>query len=148
MLDGASATPPLPLGRFFGFTERLSVADGCALSCCGHRLGMDPVAHRSLLWIARDALKEDLPPNWKLCQTPDKDPFYFNFATAESSWEHPCDDEFKQLFASEKLKLQERGSTGGSAPRCDAIDALADNEQLESCLRRAIQLDLCVISPA
>ena len=105
---------------------------------------MDPQAHRSLLWIAREALKEDLPPDWKLCQTPEKDPFYFNFATAESSWEHPCDDQFKQLFATEKLKLERRESTGGSTPRCDAIDALTSSELLEGCLRRAMQLDLCV----
>eukprot|EP01044_Picomonas_judraskeda_P015261 COSAG03_NODE_2530_length_2668_cov_70.023745_3_plen_148_part_00 len=107
---------------------------------------MELEAHRSLLWIAREALKEDLPPHWSLCQTPAKDPFYFNFATAESSWEHPCDGRFKQLFAHEKLKLQERRGGGGRTPRCDAIDALAGIEVLEGCLRRAIQLDLCVIS--
>lgn len=135
----------LPRGQFFRFLERCSVADSSALAAVT-RLGMDPAAHRSLLWIAREALKEDLPPNWKLCQTPEKDPFYFNFVTAESSWEHPCDDAFKQLFASEKRKLQESGSTGGGTPRCDAIDALAESEQLEGCLRRAIQLDLCVTS--
>jgi hypothetical protein len=107
---------------------------------------MEPDAHNALLWIAREALKADLPPDWKLCQTPDKDPFYFNFAQGDSSWEHPCDDIYKQLFANEKLKLTERGggSGGGGTPRCDAVDALAGAEQLEGCLRRAMQLDLCV----
>jgi len=111
------------------------------------RLGMEPTAHHSLLWIAREALKADLPPDWKLCQTPDKDPFYFNFSTAESSWEHPCDVVFKKMFSNEKRKLAKKlpgDSKEGSTPRCDGEDALAGAEQLEGCLRRAMQLDLCV----
>ena len=66
---------------------------------------MEPDAHNALLWIAREALKADLPPDWKLCQTPDKDPFYFNFASGQSSWEHPCDDIYKQLFANESVAI-------------------------------------------
>ena len=106
---------------------------------------MDSEKHHSLLWIAREALKADLPSDWKLCQTPDQDPFYFNFSTAESSWEHPCDTIFKQMFRDEKRKLSDRqagDSKEGSTPRCDGEDALAGAEQLEGCLRRAMQLDL------
>ena len=105
------------------------------------RLGMDATAprHQPLLYIAREALKAALPPDWKLCQTPEKDPFYFNFATGDSSWEHPCDTIFKQMFQEEQRKLDASGTgpaggpSGAGTPRCDAVDALAGAEQLEGC---------------
>ena len=102
---------------------------------------MDATApqHQPLLYIAREALKAALPPDWKLCQTPEKDPFYFNFATGDSSWEHPCDTIFKQMFQEEQRKLEAAGTgsaggpSGAGTPRCDAVDALAGAEQLEGC---------------
>ena len=102
---------------------------------------MDATAprHQPLLYIAREALKAALPPDWKLCQTPEKDPFYFNFATGDSSWEHPCDTIFKQMFQEEQRKLDASGAgpaggpSGAGTPRCDAVDALAGAEQLEGC---------------
>jgi hypothetical protein len=55
-------------------------------------LGMDPVEDHDLLYIAREGLKAPLPDNWKPCKTADTEEiYYFNFATGESTWDHPCD---------------------------------------------------------
>jgi hypothetical protein len=66
-------------------------------------LGMELPEDSSLLWIAREGLKEPLPPEWKPCKTLDTGNIYFfNFATGQSSWEHPCDGKFIDLFQKEK----------------------------------------------
>lgn len=55
-------------------------------------LGMDPVEDHDLLYVAREGLKAPLPDNWKPCKTADTDEiYYFNFASGESTWDHPCD---------------------------------------------------------
>ncbi|KAJ3325030.1 hypothetical protein HDV06_005619 [Boothiomyces sp. JEL0866] len=61
-------------------------------------LGMNPKTEKHLLWIARESLKAKLPPDWKPCQTDDGNIYYFNFKTGESSWDHPCDEYYKQLY--------------------------------------------------
>jgi hypothetical protein len=75
---------------------------------------------RDLLWIGRDALKAPIPAGWKLYQRKDGsgDPFYFNRKTGESLWDHPLDQHFKALFASEKRKKIEGGSPA-RPPRVD-----------------------------
>ena len=55
-------------------------------------LGINIADEPDLLWVARQGLKTPLPENWKPCQAPDGSLYYFNFATGESSWEHPADD--------------------------------------------------------
>jgi hypothetical protein len=68
-------------------------------------LGMDPERDVDLLWIARESLKAPLPLNWKPCQTDDGNIYYFNFATGESLWEHPCDEKYKEMYQREKTKV-------------------------------------------
>lgn len=51
-----------------------------------------------LLYIAREGLKAPLPDAWKPCKTKDDEIYYFNFETAESVWEHPCDRLYQQKF--------------------------------------------------
>eukprot|EP00775_Hariotina_reticulata_P011023 gene11023-11177_t len=58
-------------------------------------LGMDLENEKELLWIAREGLKAPLPADWKPCQAPSQQIYYFNFATGESIWDHPCDDHFR-----------------------------------------------------
>jgi hypothetical protein len=71
-------------------------------------LGMDLENDRDLFWIAREGLMALLPSNWKPCKTKDtEDVYYFNFATGESSWDHPCDGCYKRLYEQEKMKKQE-----------------------------------------
>lgn len=77
-----------------------------------------------LFWIAREGLKAPLPENWKPCKTTDEEVspteprcgaitvpsadmcgcsqiYYFNFATGESVWDHPCDEYYRTLYADE-----------------------------------------------
>jgi len=37
-------------------------------------------------------------------ETPTGDVYYFNFETGESLWDHPCDAQYKALYAKEKEK--------------------------------------------
>ena len=60
-------------------------------------LGMDIELEKDLFWIAREGLKAPLPENWKPCKTGDKEIYYFNFATGESVWNHPCDEYYRKV---------------------------------------------------
>ena len=79
-------------------------------------LGMHSPEDDDLRWIAREALKAPLPEHWKPCKTNDGEIYYFNFATGESVWDHPCDDYYKKLYEEEKGKK----ARGGSAKRRDS----------------------------
>ncbi|CAM9911032.1 unnamed protein product, partial [Phaeothamnion confervicola] len=66
-------------------------------------LGMDLEKDTDLFWIAREGLKAPLPENWKPCKTVDTDEiYYFNFATGESTWDHPCDEYYRKLYEKEE----------------------------------------------
>ncbi|NXG69832.1 CE164 protein, partial [Baryphthengus martii] len=69
-------------------------------------IGIDPEKEPELLWLAREGVIAPLPPNWKPCQDTAGDIYYFNFATRQSSWDHPCDECYKQLVIQEREKLQ------------------------------------------
>ena len=56
------------------------------------------------MYIAREGLKAPLPEPWKPCQNKNNEIFYFNLKTQESSWDHPCDKYYKNLFKKEKEK--------------------------------------------
>ena len=60
-------------------------------------LGMDIELERDLFWIAREGLKAPLPENWKPCKTGEEEIYYFNFATGESVWDHPCDEYYRKV---------------------------------------------------
>ena len=72
-------------------------------------LGMDLQSDADLFWIAKEGLKAPLPENWKPCKTTDTDEiYYFNFATGESTWDHPCDEYYRTLYEkSKKTKLEQ-----------------------------------------
>ncbi len=38
-----------------------------------------------------------MPENWKPCKTPDGEIYYFNFASGESVWDHPCDEYYRKV---------------------------------------------------
>ena len=60
--------------------------------------GMDEEKDKELFWIAREGLKAPLPKDWKPCKTTDTEEiYYFNFATGESTWDHPCDEYYRKL---------------------------------------------------
>ena len=80
-------------------------------------LGMDLEKEKDLMWIAREGLKAPLPDNWKPCKAPDTgDIYYFNFQTGESVWDHPCDEYYKNLYATEKANLEKRACASASDP--------------------------------
>mmetsp|Transcript_131828 Transcript_131828/g.328721 ORF Transcript_131828/g.328721 Transcript_131828/m.328721 type:complete len:136 (+) Transcript_131828:205-612(+) len=71
-------------------------------------LGMDLPEDNEFLWIAREGLMAPLPKPWKPCQTEDNDIFYFNFVTGESTWDHPCDARYRQMYNGKKKEKKER----------------------------------------
>lgn len=48
--------------------------------------------------ILIEGIKARLPRNWKPCQSPSGDIFYFNTITKTSTWEHPLDKHYRQLI--------------------------------------------------
>ena len=78
-------------------------------------LGVKPHETRDFLWIAKEGLRASLPENWKPCRTGDGQVYYFNFATGESDWDHPCDAVFRAKVVEEREKRQSaKGPRGGS----------------------------------
>ena len=75
-------------------------------------LGMDLEKDKDLFYIAKEGLKAPLPENWKPCKTTDTDEiYYFNFASGESTWDHPCDEHYRSLYEKQKQrKLKEATS--------------------------------------
>ena len=42
-------------------------------------------------------------------QDPHGDIYYFNFATGESIWDHPCDEFYRKMVQEERDKLKSKG---------------------------------------
>ncbi|XP_041354698.1 centrosomal protein of 164 kDa-like isoform X2 [Gigantopelta aegis] len=82
-------------------------------------LGIDPMAEPHLMWIAREGFNAPLPENWKPCQDPSEDIYYFNFATGESTWDHPCDEFYKNMVSEERRKLA-LGQNKSATPKKEA----------------------------
>ncbi|NXH78481.1 CE164 protein, partial [Hydrobates tethys] len=73
-------------------------------------IGIDPEKEPELIWLAREGIVAPLPPEWKPCQDITGDIYYFNFANGQSTWDHPCDDHYRELVVQEREKLLARGS--------------------------------------
>ncbi|XP_028400328.1 centrosomal protein of 164 kDa-like [Dendronephthya gigantea] len=74
-------------------------------------IDIDPEKEKELLWIAKEGIVAPLPPDWKPCQDPNGEIYYFNFATGESIWDHPCDEYYRRLVAEERKKNESSGGT-------------------------------------
>lgn len=61
-----------------------------------------------LLWIARQGLKTPLPKPWRPCEASSGEIFFYNPLTGASQWDHPCDEELRQVYLKEKAKQKER----------------------------------------
>jgi len=86
-------------------------------------LGIDPEKEQHLLWIARKGVSAPLPPPWKACTQGGEEVFYFNFESGESIWDHPCDEEFRELVETERSKpASERHSSGATADTAKAAE--------------------------
>ncbi|KFP44574.1 Centrosomal protein of 164 kDa, partial [Chlamydotis macqueenii] len=75
-------------------------------------IGIDPETELELMWLAEEAIMAPLLAEWKPCKdTATGDIYYFNFATGQSTWDHPCDDPYRQLVVREREKLLALGSS-------------------------------------
>lgn len=55
------------------------------------------------MWIARQGVKAPLPRGWKAIHDLEQNElYYFNFDTGESIWDHPCDNDFKELVIEQR----------------------------------------------
>lgn len=91
-------------------------------------LGIDPDTEPHLMWIAWEGVAAPVPPPWKACHNTEaeneEEIFYFNFETAESVWDHPCDEKYRQLVD----KARSEGLTGppSQRPAADGGGAAAE----------------------
>ncbi|XP_077086504.1 uncharacterized protein cep164 isoform X7 [Siphateles boraxobius] len=69
-------------------------------------IGIDPLREPELLWLAREGMVAPLPDEWKPCQDITGEVYYFNFSTGQSTWDHPCDEQYRQLVAQERERTQ------------------------------------------
>ncbi|XP_048368655.1 centrosomal protein of 164 kDa isoform X2 [Sphaerodactylus townsendi] len=72
-------------------------------------IGIDPDREPELVWLAREGIVAPLPAEWKPCQDITGDIYYFNFANGQSTWDHPCDEHYRQLVILEREKLLGQG---------------------------------------
>ncbi|XP_075046113.1 centrosomal protein of 164 kDa [Mixophyes fleayi] len=72
-------------------------------------IGIDPETEPELMWLAREGIVALLPPDWKPCQDVTGEIYYFNFATGQSTWDHPIDEDYKERVLEERAKLQAPG---------------------------------------
>ena len=104
-------------------------------------LGMDTDTEQELFWIAREGLKAPLPKHWKPCRAPEggKDGgeiYYFNFNTGESTWEHPCDEYYRNVYAEEKTKKEQAKKDGGKSSSA-AAKTSASSQQAPAAAKQA-----------
>ena len=83
-------------------------------------LGMDVEADRDYLWIAEEALLAELPPEWEHHADKNKNPYYYNSRTGESSWENPLDQPYRELFQ----RLKREGA------KVNSVEAVTARRQL------------------
>ena len=59
-----------------------------------------------LLWIAREGVVAPVPAPLKAFTENGDDVFYFNFEAGESIWDHPSDENYRQLLQVQVMQLQ------------------------------------------
>ncbi|XP_015257389.1 PREDICTED: centrosomal protein of 164 kDa [Cyprinodon variegatus] len=82
-------------------------------------IGIDPENEPELLWLAREGVSAPLPPEWKPCQDTTGEIYYFNFSTGQSTWEHPCDEHYRQLVIQERKNARLKGGAGMGGAKKD-----------------------------
>lgn len=96
------------------------------------RLGIDPVMEADFLWIARESLVAPLPEGWyHVTATETGAPYYYNETTGESRWDHPCDDQFRQIFRELKQKNMYQQSTSRRYDHYSASHVESDSSAIQ-----------------
>ncbi|KAM9453606.1 uncharacterized protein cep164 isoform 1-T1 [Salvelinus alpinus] len=88
-------------------------------------IGIDPNREPELLWLAREGIVAPLPPEWKPCQDVTGDVYYFNFSSGQSTWDHPCDEQYRSLVNQER----ERAGTQPHGPPTTAAKKEKKNKK-------------------
>ncbi|XP_030650630.1 centrosomal protein of 164 kDa isoform X1 [Nomascus leucogenys] len=73
-------------------------------------IGIDPIKEPELMWLAREGIMAPLPGEWRPCQDITGDIYYFNFTNGQSTWDHPCDEHYRNLVIQERAKLSTSGA--------------------------------------
>ena len=84
------------------FEEEISLLKQRAIEAHAKYLGMDLIVDKEFLWIAHQSLLAPLPPDWEQFESPDGEFYYFHKPSNESSWIHPRDDHYREMFKKEK----------------------------------------------
>jgi len=113
-------------------------------------LGMDPETDKAYFWIAEKALTADLPADWEQAISEDGAPYHFNTITNETTWSHPRDKEFRDLFQTTKKKdIQQSMSVAPHVPikprvlqHQVEIESLDGNSDVESRANDMHEMDL------
>ncbi|XP_067827037.1 centrosomal protein of 164 kDa-like isoform X3 [Heptranchias perlo] len=74
-------------------------------------IGIEPENEPELMWLAREGIVAPLPQEWKPCQDVTGDVYYFNFVSGLSTWDHPCDEQYRNLVTLEREKLHALGGS-------------------------------------
>lgn len=68
-------------------------------------IGIHLPEEEDLLWIAEEGLYADLPDGWEAEESADNSEImYINLRTGQRTYEHPCDEYYKQLVVQERRK--------------------------------------------
>lgn len=97
-------------------------------------LGMDPETESDFLWIAKESLLAPVPSGWVLGTASTGVLYYYNETTGDSRWDHPRDEEYRQLYKSLK-KQKLAGKEGISYENGNQADHPLDdsNDYNRSC---------------
>ena len=95
-------------------------------------LGLSLASDADFIWIARQGIKEPLPPEWKPIQDVSGDIYYFNFENGQSMWDHPCDEYYRGLYLQEKKKKKERLVKDKSKDRSKSNSISESNKESKS----------------
>eukprot|EP00445_Apocalathium_hangoei_P024359 CAMPEP_0203932656 /NCGR_PEP_ID=MMETSP0359-20131031/71011_1 /ASSEMBLY_ACC=CAM_ASM_000338 /TAXON_ID=268821 /ORGANISM="Scrippsiella Hangoei, Strain SHTV-5" /LENGTH=367 /DNA_ID=CAMNT_0050862127 /DNA_START=132 /DNA_END=1231 /DNA_ORIENTATION=- len=83
-------------------------------------LGIDVESEPNLMWIAWEGVAAPVPTPWKACHNLDAENedevFYFNFETAESVWDHPCDEKYRAMVEKARAEGHEQPPSASQPP--------------------------------
>ncbi|VDL90006.1 unnamed protein product [Schistocephalus solidus] len=99
------------------------------LEACAKMLGIDLDKEPYLAKLVHECLTASLPENWKACADQQGNLYYFNFATGDSSWEHPCDALYRRLAMEERRRFSS-GTTASNDLETNPPEEVSSSEKV------------------
>ncbi|KAH8273270.1 hypothetical protein KR018_001662, partial [Drosophila ironensis] len=94
-------------------------------------IGIEPLKEKHLLYLAKEGLMAALPQDWKICYSEEKSGHYYhNTRTKQSQWDHPLDEEYRNLVRHMREHVSLSSETVNSL-----VDQQDDGSQLDSGIR-------------